>query len=279
MAETKKEPIGFISLLKESWKTYKENFVALTLVYFIPAIFFSFSENIVLLFRSLSPLRILSILFFIPLYCFIVFLGYIALIIVLRDRNGDRARFSETYKKALPYFFSYFWLVIISLLMLLPLFLLIVPGIIFGTFFLLAPFILITEKINGFNALWRSKELIKNYWWNVLWYNIVISLATVIIHVFLLLVVLLPLTVLTISLNLPFSRGAFSQIQSFVLTLFLTPFFCTFFYLLYEKIKNIKKETVFSAPSKKTKIIFTVLGVLGLLIIIFFFQSIFSLLF
>lgn len=100
-----KEPLGFIFLLKESWKTYKKNFVVLTLVYFIPAVFISFSSNVASFFTAISPLNILSIFIFVPLYFFIVFLGYISIIVILRDREKGQISFSETYQKALPYFF------------------------------------------------------------------------------------------------------------------------------------------------------------------------------
>lgn len=269
-----KEPLGFIFLLKESWKTYKKNFVVLTLVYFIPAVFISFSSNVASFFTAISPLNILSIFIFVPLYFFIVFLGYISIIVILRDREKGQISFSETYQKALPYFFSYLWLLIISSLIILPLSLLIIPGIIFSIFFLLAPFILISEKIKGLSALWKSKELIKNYWWNIFWYNFIISLCLATIYLVSFLIFSLPLTALTTSLGLPFSIGAFDQIQSFVLTLFFTPFLCTFFYLLYEKIKTIKKERVFLLPSKKIKTIFTILEIVGFLIIILLFSFI-----
>ena len=54
--------------------------------------------------------------------------------------------------------------------------LLIIPGIIFYVYYSLASYVLYFEGLKGKAALRRSQELVKGYWWKVVWYSLGIIL-------------------------------------------------------------------------------------------------------
>jgi len=83
----------------------------------------------------------------------------------------------ELFKKTKVLFWPYFWLSILSaILIFLWCLLLIIPGIIFSIFYSLAVYALLFEGEKGMNAIRRSKKLIKGYFWPVLGRLFVIGL-------------------------------------------------------------------------------------------------------
>jgi len=99
-------------------------------------------------------------------------LGLIALIIFINGNDPD-FRIVDVYKEAFKKFFSSLWIIFLTTLIILGGFILfILPGIFWTISYSLSIYILIAENIKGYQALKRSKELIKNYWWPVFLRNI-----------------------------------------------------------------------------------------------------------
>jgi len=92
--------------------------------------------------------------------------AYVGILVFIK--NGLNGSPKESFKAAKPLIFSYVWLSILTaILVMLWSLLLIIPGIIFSVFYSLAVYAFIFENKRGMDAIKRSKELIKNYWWSV----------------------------------------------------------------------------------------------------------------
>jgi len=99
--------------------------------------------------------------------------------------------------------------------------------------FIFAFFCLIYEDIKGFNALKKSKDLIKGYWWNLFSRMAVLFLI-------LIAVAYITNTLLTlIPLSLAIYSGAI--IYFFITVSLFFPFTIIYFYFIYIDLKKIKK--------------------------------------
>ncbi|OGZ24322.1 MAG: hypothetical protein A2896_01665 [Candidatus Nealsonbacteria bacterium RIFCSPLOWO2_01_FULL_43_32] len=91
----------------------------------------------------------------------------IALLCAIKEREQDIG-IKEAFRMGWHKIISYYWVSILSTLLVLGAFLLFfVPGIILAIWFSLALYILIAEDKKGMNALSRSKQLVSGKWWTV----------------------------------------------------------------------------------------------------------------
>jgi len=141
---------------------------------------------------------------------------------------------SDLYKKTRSLFWPYFWLSILSsVLIILWSLLLIIPGIIFSIFYSLAAYVFFFEGKRGMEAIRRSKSLIKNYWWAVLG-----RLA------FFALVIWLFMIVISIPTFIAGEESTFSMIWSFVIQIIsfiIGPIALLYSYNIYKELVEIKK--------------------------------------
>ena len=132
--------------------------------------------------------------------------------------------------------------------------LLIIPGVIFSIWFSLAAFILIGENITGMNALLKSKKYVEGYWGSVFWR-------------FLFFIILLGgLLVILIIVS-----GASKTIGEFlkeILSLFGVMMGYIYGYRIYYYLRNIKEDLVF-IPSQEEEMWFTVVGIVGMTMLLF----------
>ena len=123
-----------------------------------------------------------------------------------------------------------------------------VPGIIFGVWFSFATFIVITEDLKGMDAILKSREYVRNYWWSVFWrvlfINIVITGIIIIVSI---VSILIPLLVDIVSI-------------------IITPLIMIYIFLVYNNLRRIKGDFEFR-PSAGLKKKFIVVGVIGFIII------------
>lgn len=213
-------------LFKNTWDFYKKRIGIFLLIELLPflAVFFlfvSFFSSIFLglkegrIVLTLPIITILSIGFL--LYFFAFVLAELALIYAIAEPTLN---LKEIFKKAffkIPAYLLIFLLLI--LIVLGGLVLLIVPALIFAVWFYFSFFILVTEDLKGVQALKKSKELVKDYFWPVAGRMLVVIILGAFASLILNLIVFI------------------GPIVSFF---FIPPFTTIFFYFLYLDLKKIK---------------------------------------
>ena len=187
----------------------------------------------------------------------------------LKENTGIKESYKRGFKILGPYIWVYFLLTIIIAGGFL---LFIIPGILFSIWFSLAIFILVFEERKGFNALFRSKHLVKGKFWGVLVRFLVLGL---IIGLGLFLVFALIL----FSIGNKQIESQISEVMDYFIQLFVLPFFLIYGFLIYNNLKEIKAEIPYEEPARSKKIKYVIPGILGILIVgllfSFFFFNIF----
>lgn len=241
--------ISIRSLFGESWKLYRERIGVLTKIMLLPVAFLVAGD----LLELFAPSGLASLPTFIG--TMISLLSYLALIFILQER----VQFGEAYRMAWKKIWSYGWLTILSGFVILGGFvMLFIPGIIFSIWFVFAIYVFAIEGEKGMNALLRSREYVRGYWWQVFGRQIVLILAA--------LAALLGLGF--IGAILAADKGEALIINLF--TLILAPFTTVYLYTLYQNVKSLKPEVASQPPSGPRGFFYfsAVLGVLGLIALI-----------
>ncbi|XOU94455.1 MAG: hypothetical protein ACNFW9_00130 [Candidatus Kerfeldbacteria bacterium] len=119
-----------------------------------------------------------------------------------------------------------------------------IPGIIFSIWFSLAIYILVLENVRGMQAVLRSKEFVRGYWWQVLISNVVLSLA-----------IGIPIMILNFGL-LAMDQYLISQIISNLFYILAIPFGFCFNYAIYRSLTDLKGAEL-PIPQKKWHLITT----------------------
>lgn len=253
--------LGPIELLKNSLEIFKRRYKTLIAIFVIPIMIYVILgilaaiggiATVMSAFAG-SPFTILFIPVFIIIIITITLISIwsqIALLFSIKDQLGIK----ESYKKAWHKILSYWWVSILTGFIVLGGFLLfVIPGIVFSLWFSFGIYILINEDIKGLSALLKSKEYVKGRWWGVLLRFIFLGL------------IYLAFYIIIIMLN-AFKLKTISNIISILGYLIFTPVVMIYMYKIYENLKSLKGEFAFS-PTKKSKVVFSLFGVLGFLII------------
>lgn len=254
---------GALVLLKKALAIYKENLVTLIVIMAIPALitFLIFGKLVgsQLFFSEFLANNIFLSIALTILIIGVIFVSYtwsqIAIIYAVKD-SQEKLGPIESYRRSWHKLFSYLWICLLSIFITFGGFLLLlIPGIILEISFILAIFVLIFENLKGMDALLKSREYVKGHWFKVFGYLLFI--------LFLSLLFLLFLTFIFRFFKISFGL----EIINIISQLFLPPLIIVYLFLVYNNLKNIKGEIVFS-PSKKNKVIFVLIGIFGLLIIL-----------
>ena len=259
-----------VTLLKDAWKIYKQKLktflgimiiTSLVTILFVAILFIPF-----LLKLGTIGIVIKIILLSISIIGIVItqLWGTIALIYTTvnhEQKIGIKEAFQKTQNKII----SCLWIAFLSGFIITGgMFLFIIPGMLFSIWFSFVYYILITENLNGINALLKSKEYIKGKFWGVLWRLIFIGLFIGLLYVFIFFLASLLFEFLQKN-NYNFIFDIISQIIS----IFITPFFTIYCFLIYKNLKELKGEYTI-AVTKNTKnifYIFCILGFLGILLI------------
>lgn len=233
-------------ILKEAWDIYKANvvkFIYLAIIPFgllLPSIFFgqtspgifglSFIQGpgiLIVLWILLMVLAILAQLLFI-----------LSLVFIIRERQLNPGP-KETLKYAWGQLASYVWIWFLTgIFVLAGMILFIIPGILMAIWYSLVIYVLVAEGKKGTQALKRSKELVKGYWWKVLWRLIIIGIVVAI--------PVLPFSLLAdwaqkVNLiTLEIGAGILTLMISFL----IQGLSSSYGFLLYEKLKGIKESRI-----------------------------------
>jgi hypothetical protein len=251
------------AIFGQAWAVYKQRLGTFLGVMAIPIISGSGYMAMILFLSkalSISPSST-GLLLLIPIV-FIIFLiiiavqiwGQTALLYAIKD-SQEKIGVVESYRRGWHKILSYWWIgLLMAFITIGGFILLVVPGIIFATWFSLAVFVLIAEDLKGMNALLKSKEYVKGKFGSVFWRLFFIGVISFVIS-------LVPIIFFSI-LKIPFG----SQINNLIIGLFVTPLVMTYSFLVYSSLKAIKGEYVF-VPTAGKKTIFVTVGIIGFLII------------
>jgi hypothetical protein len=174
----------FKKIFKKSWGEYTKNIKEIFLIVLLLIIPLGIVNY---LFDGLSTiykenLLILTI-FLITIFLYFAFQTLFASSIIYFSLFEKRIiNYKKTIKGGLKYFGKYLGFVIVGgIFILLLSLLLIIPGIIFGIYWCLAPYILFKENKGIIESLKKSKKLIEGKWWNIFGYSILLGLMLMII--------------------------------------------------------------------------------------------------
>jgi len=253
--------LGIGELLNQTFQIYKNRigvFLVITAVPFlfaflsIPFLIFSLFFGVLFAFPAyrtfsfiLLPFVVLMVAAYGILMIVISIWSSISLLYAIKERE-QKIGIKEAFDKSWPKILPYWWISIISGFIVIGGYLLfIIPGIILAVSFSLAACILVSEDRTGMIALFRSRQLIKGYWWKVFWRFFAIG---IIIFLF------------------TFVAGFIPFIKN-IIYLLTTPFSIIFSFLIYENLKKLKGEVPFDPPKRNTKIKFILIGIIGIILI------------
>jgi tetratricopeptide (TPR) repeat protein len=261
------EPIkfkGVIQLLKESWQIYCSKIKTLLGIIALPVGFGLLFRILMFVLKTFEYSIWFYVLGVILYYLVSLFFGSWAapaLLFSLKENTGIK----ESYQKGLKILISYVWVYFLGSIIALSGFLLfIIPGIIFAIWLSLAVYALVFEGKRGMNALLRSKQLVAGRWWGVFWrfliFGLVVTFIVIIIGVF--------LSFLILALSGKTLTELTENVITYFLQLFFVPLVLIYGVLIYKNLTEIKKEVSYQQPSKKEKLKYILLGVLGVLLFI-----------
>jgi hypothetical protein len=198
----KEDKIKFGSIFSKSWEEYKSNFKEsskfVLLFLGLPALLLLIIEIVLLsvdpsLFSIMSSpatvaalegtikipiyFRIISGFFTIVSIFFMVFVsaGFISSVL-----KKEKFSFRELVKNAKPRYWQYFGFCIVYLIFVFLLtLLLIIPGILFGIYWIFASYIFFDRKEKIRPSLKQSREIVKGRWWKTFGYSILLFLIVI----------------------------------------------------------------------------------------------------
>lgn len=243
VANASLNPVDFLS---KAWKVYKKLFVVLIGISLVPVILLGLGIVLglggLLVFTSESigayPFTYTFGVIALISVClmFIAYLwSYVAMLVVIRDR-AKKVTILGAFKSSSSFIIPKFWIaILVGLIEMGGFILLIIPGVIFAVWFMFSDLILVAEGKRGLEALLKSKEYVKGYWWKLFWVIFFFGIFSIIISAGLGYV----LTVIAVNLNIP-------PVGEQLINIFFIPFAATYMFLIYEEMKKIKGPMKFN---------------------------------
>ncbi|NTU99436.1 hypothetical protein HGA64_05555 [Candidatus Falkowbacteria bacterium] len=229
----------FEDLLKQSLRIYASRTYLFVVMAIVPFLLSSALDHIFNYANGLPGgmsrvrLMLIAAAFLLFVIAVLVYV-YSQIIMMLSLGKKKNAPFSEILKDAHPLASKYLYLfVMVTLLLIMWTFLLVIPGIVFGVYYLFANYILVNEKIEGIEAIRRSKELVTGYWLQVAGKFILLIL----LNIFIAIIFGIPLMLM----HQGTTSYALVQLALGCLTSLFSPIIIIFGYLLYSELRTIKK--------------------------------------
>lgn len=139
----------------------------------------------------------------------------VALVYVVKEEN-TKASIKDLLMMVRGKIGPYFWVMLLKGLACLAGFVLfIIPGIILSVWFNFAQYAFVMEDKRGVQALVRSRELVKGYWWSMLGRLLLLVAAAALV-------------------------SSMSKVGFFLNSLFVVPFGVIYLYVIYEDLKRVK---------------------------------------
>ncbi len=233
-------------LLKTSWAIYTKKLGLLLGILAIPFALSILIEPSYLISKSLGTfLSSISLVVF--------FWSQVAILFAIIDER-DNPPFQEVVKKGWSKIVPFVWLSVLSTFIVGGgFFLAVIPGIILSVWFLFSSFVFIVEDRGGMNALMRSKQLATGYWLNIF--------GKIVFLLILILLLIFPINIIMESMSID-PDFVNDLISAFI----ATPIALIFFYLIYTDLAIIKKDAPEVVVTKKDKIKFAAIGLIGWII-------------
>lgn len=233
---------GVKDLLRQAYDFYKKNFnvlISLSLiamgVFFMIGMLFGFlggagvivtmiaNKNFNLLLILLSLLFLIALLLIVASVIFQILAQTTLVWGIIRLRAKKKVSINLAWQKVGEKTKALVWLNVLTWLLFIAGYIfLIIPGVILSIWFTFAVIIFLNHKKKGMAALKASKNLVRGYFWPVLWRLIAINGVFVIITLFFSFVPWL------------------GSIVNIALSVFAMPLIATYVYLVYENLLKIK---------------------------------------
>ena len=257
---------GVLSLFKESLRFYSSNFKFILGVLGFPLGLFLLLFNI----SYISNFTSLKYSFALTVFKFL--LGIFSSLLLLTSSLALIQSFEEeisvrdAYKRGWRLLPAYLWLLIILTLIEMGGFVLgFIPGVIFHIWFFLAVFVFVFENLRGFQALLRSKQMVRGKFWAIFLRLLILGII---------------LEVIPMGLRFPAtSKIDYIPLSHFVdtiinvfLQIFLLPISLFYIYQIYKDLKEIKVEEPVMVPSLRTKAFYGIFAFVGAIPFLFLFS-------
>ncbi len=157
---------------------------------------------------------------------------------------------------------SFLWLNLLAIFIIIgSSFFFVIPGMIIGIWFSLANFVFLDENLRGMNALLKSREYVRGYFFKVFWYGLFLSiLLSLISYIY---------NLINLIFMLFLNSKLISLIINVIFVSLLTPFVVTYIFLIYGYLKVLKNDLEFT-PTFQQKALFISIGVIGYLFLLYF---------
>lgn len=234
---------SFKNLFKRSWDLFKSRigvFIGISSVVLLSQAFVASIEEGTIAFTIATILNV-----------YVSLLAGLALIYSIIYKLS----FVKAYNRALEGIWQYIWISLLSSLLIVGgLFLGIIPGIIFAVWFSLAGYVFVAEGEKGLNALLKSKEYIREHWWDLVWKSTLLFAISLLIF----LPVAIPFVVFQESTPL-----VFHVIES-ALSMLMGIFWVVFMFEIYKDFTHIKPELV-DKKNKDNKFLWVLVAIWGII--------------
>lgn len=276
-------------LLSEAWKLYKARWKTFVGIMIVPILLmllvllvfgigalglglleFFISDSSIIDTTFILLFLVLLLALFLAMII-IQFWSQVALIFAIKN-SEEKIGIKESYKRGWRKIKPFFWVSVLSGLIIMGGYIFfVIPGIIFSIWFSFAIFIVVAEDLKGMDAILKSREYVRNYWWSVLWRELFLAIVMIsaFVIVFIIIFILASIFVL-IAKPSPFLVDAVKEIFNLVgnfASIIIVPLTMAYSFLIYNNLRKIKGDFEFK-PSIKAKRSFIAVGVLGILVAI-----------
>jgi len=232
--------ISISDIIKKGWELYTENFQK----FLVPIITLIIPYIILYLLQyyGQSWAVIFILIIFVLIIMVDLWLGILFIQMIDKIYKKQTFNLNNLYKEAFQKIASYFWVCILtSLVILVGFILLIIPGIIFAIWFNFSPYINILEGKRGTMALKSSQELVKKRWGATFWRLLIPPLLVYLIVMAIVIGLTFMLTNGQIN-NASIEQNLLINGISTLIFLLLTPLFISFSVILYNSLKETLQE-------------------------------------
>lgn len=243
---TDKKMDSISDLLKSTFDLYKKNVWRLVAIVALPILFIILAMLAIILGTMFLPSMIaISVMVFLAGVLIIISVwSKSALLFAIKNIN-EKMSFKQVFERSQKFIWPYFVIsVLVGFIILGGLTFLFIPAVILGVMVMFSNFVLIDQNHKDIDALAKSREYIRGYWWQVFARMVVVFLIFMIIS--------------TIPL-----------IGNIVSIFFATPFIMIYVFKMYENLKEIKSTEVVT-DNKDTKDMMVLIAVIGIFIALFF---------
>jgi hypothetical protein len=245
--QAERELPGIGELFDRSWKIFKSRIGTLIALYLLSGVFFIVPFGIFIgigylfsMFFSGSKMALIVSGGLVGMIAGIIAAswGYAAFIFAVADESlGIKDSLDKGWQRV----GAFIWLLSILGFIIMGGFLLfLIPGVIFTVWFAFAQFIIAGEDEKGMNALLKSKEYVKEHWFDVFLRLLIVWLIS----------------------------GAIGMVPIIgpILSILFMPFMMIFIYLIYEDLRSVKGDVAYSS-SKGEKFKWIGIGTLGYVVV------------